>query len=245
MNVLVLGGTADARDLADRLVADGVDVVTSLAGRTKGPRLPSGNVRVGGFGGADGLVDWLAGNAIDAVVDATHPFAATITGHAAQACDRLGVGLLRLVRPGWADHPDAGSWHWVGDHAAAAEAASRLGDRIVLTVGRQNLPTYLVLSDRTVLARVAEPPELVLPPSWTLIARRGPFALADELALLGSFGCQVLVTKDSGGPTAAKLDAARTVGASVVVVGRPLPPEGLESVGDVEAAVAWLQHCQS
>lgn len=245
MRVLILGGTADARALADRLVADGVDVVTSLAGRTTGPRMPAGDVRVGGFGGTSGLTGWLSAQGIDAVIDATHPFAATITGHAADACALLGISLLRLVRPGWAGHPDAPTWHWVADHAEAARSAARLGDRIVLTVGRQPLPSYLALAGCDVLARVAEATGDDLPPRWTVIAERGPFALTDEISLLRDFGAQVLVTKDSGGPTAAKLDAARVVGARVVVVSRPPAPAGVESVGDVDAAVAWLRHRQS
>ena len=124
MTVLVLGGTSEARDLAGALSAEGTRVISSLAGRVERPRLPAGEVRVGGFGGPGALAAWLSENGIAAVVDATHPFAQRISESAATACSASGVPLLRLERPGWTQHSDD-DWHWVGDTAEAAAADPR------------------------------------------------------------------------------------------------------------------------
>ncbi|MGL5911732.1 MAG: precorrin-6A/cobalt-precorrin-6A reductase, partial [Phycicoccus sp.] len=202
--MLLLGGTAEARSLADRLVGLGHHVTTSLAGRVREPRLPVGEVRIGGFGGIDGLRSAAAG--VDAVVDATHPFAERISANAAAACADLPlVRLVRLVRPGW--EPRTG-WHLVEGHEEAAAKAVHLGHRPLLTVGRQPLGRYAgPLRDHAVLARVVDPPDIDLPPRWEVVLDRGPYPLMRELALQERHGSDVLVTKDSGGDlTVAKLD---------------------------------------
>lgn len=242
MTVLILGGTAEGRALASALVGVGTPIVTSVAGRTRDPALPPGPVRSGGFGGAAGLTSWLRDHAVTAVIDATHPFAATMTAHAAEACTAAGVPLLRLERPSWRAHPDAPSWTWVADHEAAAATASELGDRIWLTVGRQSLARYARLARRPVLVRVAEAPASAVPPAWTLLVDRGPFELLTERALMDRHGVRVLVTKDAGGVhTAAKLDAAREAGVAVVVVERPALPPGINTVDAAPAAVTWVR----
>ena len=234
MTVLLLGGTGEARALAGLLVADGVDVLSSLAGRVSRPALPAGRVRVGGFGGVDGLATFLVEHRIAAVVDATHPFAATISANAALACARTGTPLLRLARPGWSTHPDADAWTWVDDVVGALAVP---GDRPVLTTGRQSLEAFLPWADRAVLARVVDPPELVLPRGWRLIRSRGPYDLPGERALLTEHRADLLVTKDSGGTlTEAKLDAAHELGVPVVVVRRPPGPGADVVATDVEHA---------
>lgn len=242
-HVLVLGGTAEARDLAARLEAKGLPLTSSLAGRVSRPRLPVGRVRIGGFGGVDGLVEWVTEHAVDAVVDATHPFAETMGSHAAQACSRAGVPLLRLARPGWAGHPDAHEWTWVGDHVAAREAADALGGTPFVTTGRQTLHHHLAdWAERPVVVRLVEPHEEPLPPAWTVLRSRGPFDVAGEEALMREHGVGVLLTKDSGGSfTEAKLAAARVLGIPVVVVARPERAAGVDQVGSAADAVEWVE----
>lgn len=241
-HVLVLGGTAEARDLAARLEAKGVPLTSSLAGRVSSPRLPVGPVRVGGFGGVAGLVDWIAEHDVGAVVDATHPFAGTMGSHAAQACSQTGIPLLRLARPGWADHPDAADWTWVSGHVAAREAADALGGTPFVTTGRQTLHHHLVAwADREVVVRLVEPPEDRLPRAWTVLRSRGPFDVTGEVALMRGHGVGVLLTKDSGGSfTGAKLEAARILGVPVVVVARPPRADGVAQVSDAASAVDWV-----
>lgn len=239
MKVLLLGGTGEARELAAQLVAENIDVTSSLAGRTKDLRLPDGAVRVGGFGGVTGLTAWLHANPVDAVVDATHPFAATMTEHAVTATREVGVPLLVLRRPGWSE-TSGDDWHWVGTAEAAAELLPSLGDRAFLTIGRQGLETFATTGLWT-LARCVDPPEPR--PTWcTLLLDRGPYDVAAELDLLRQHRIGVLVTKDSGGPqTEAKLTAARELRIPVVLIHRPAAPLGVPVVETATAATSWLQ----
>ncbi|GAB4082432.1 cobalt-precorrin-6A reductase [Modestobacter muralis] len=235
----MLGGTGEARALAAALVAGGVDVLSSLAGRTADPVLPEGPVRVGGFGGAEGLAGWLAEHRPRAVVDATHPFAAQITASAATAAAAHGTPLLRLQRPGWTPGP-GDTWRYVDSLAAAAEAVAGYAS-VFLTTGRQGVAAFAGLPGR-VLVRSVDPPDQPLPAGATLLLDRGPFSVADELALMREHTVDVVVTKDSGGHlTEAKLVAARELGLPVVLVRRPPLPPGVETVATVADALAWLR----
>ncbi|MCW2495220.1 cobalt-precorrin-6A reductase [Jatrophihabitans sp.] len=240
MRLLLLGGTGEARALAAALLPRGIEVVSSLAGRVTNPALPVGEVRIGGFGGVDGLVEHLGREAIDAVVDATHPFAATITRNAAAAAHLTGVPLLVLRRPGWSD-PD-GSWTRVPDiEAAAALAAAAPPGTVFLTTGRRDLAAFAADAGHAYLARAVDPPETAMPPHTTVLLARGPYRVDDETALLHEHAVSLLITKDSGGAmTAAKLSAARALGVPVVVVDRPPLPPGVEAVDTVDAAARWV-----
>jgi len=235
--VLILGGTAEARALARALVAAGVPVVSSLAGRVRDPALPVGEVRIGGFGGASGLAAWVRAHQITAVVDATHPFASTMTAHAVDACAAVGVPLVVLRRPGWPPEP---GWVWADSVPHAAALLPSLGKRAFLTTGRTSLAAFADL-DLEFLVRCVDPPSGALPRRIRVLLSRGPFTVDGERALLREHAVDVLVTKDSGGSlTSAKLAAARAEGVQVLVVRRPPLPAGVDAVTTVEAALARL-----
>jgi precorrin-6A/cobalt-precorrin-6A reductase len=244
-HVLILGGTTEGRALAAALVPSARRVTSSLAGRVAQPRLPAGEVRIGGFGGPDGLAAWLRAEGVDAVVDATHPFAAGISDNAALAAAATGVPLLVLRRPGFTP-VDGDRWHPVNSLAAAAELLPGLGQRVFLTSGRQGIGAFAHLDGIHFLARSVDPPEPPLPPSLEVLLDRGPFTLDGERALLRRHRIDVLVTKDSGGAaTAPKLTAARELGLPVVVVVRPPVPAGVPVAEDVEGALNWLDQLDS
>jgi precorrin-6A/cobalt-precorrin-6A reductase len=238
--ILILGGTAEARELAAELHRSGVPVVSSLAGRVANPRLPDGEVRVGGFGGPDGLARWLRESGVTAVVDATHPFAERISASAALACPAAGTLLLRLERPGWSERP-GDRWHRVGDLRAAAELLPSLGRRVLLTTGRQGLSAFAGVDGCWFLVRCVDRPVPPLPARYELLLDRGPYTLDGELALIDGHAIDVMVTKDSGGElTEAKLDAARARGLPVVVVDRPPRPD-VKTVATVGDAARWTR----
>lgn len=237
MRVLLLGGTGEARALAARLHGS-VDVISSLAGRVPDPALPAGPVRIGGFGGVDGLREWLREEHIDAVVDATHPFAATITAHAAEVCAELSLPHVVLARSAW-DSEDA---IVVGSDVEAAEVVEQCGfSRIFLTTGRSGTAAFAG-SDAWFLIRAVTVPDAgTLPRRHQLVLSRGPYHYDGEYALLREHRIDVLVTKNSGGDmTRAKLDAAGALNIPVVMVNRPALPVGVSAVGSVDEALSWV-----
>ena len=238
--VLVLGGTREARALAELLVAEGLGVRSSLAGRVSNPALPVGETRIGGFGGVDGLADYLREHDVRVLVDATHPFAATMSDHAVDAAAAAGVPLIRLLRPGWREHPNAADWTWVDDMSEAAAAMVRSGERPFLTTGRQGLQHFASWRDRWALVRLVEAPEDDWP-NWTIMRTRGPFDAVSERALMIEHRVDVLVSKDSGGAlTEAKLDVAAELGIPVVMVARPRE-RAAETVPDPAGALAQVR----
>ncbi|RPA19780.1 cobalt-precorrin-6A reductase [Gordonia sp. OPL2] len=243
--ILLLGGTGEARSLAAALDESGVPVISSLAGRVRDPRLPVGEVRIGGFGGVDGLARWIRVHDPAAVVDATHPFATTMTAHAATVAEQMSVPLLRVRRPAWTPGP-SDTWYPVPDMTAAAEHLATLiaegrSTRVFLTTGRQDVGVFADIADAWFLIRVVDPPTSELPPHHQVLRSRGPYDLASERSVLGTHRIDVLVTKNSGGDlTRAKLTAAAEAGIPVVMVQRPGEPAVGDTVESVEDAVEWV-----
>lgn len=252
LRVLVLGGTTEANALCNLLATwPACRAVLSLAGATRHPHLPNMETRIGGFGGVEGLVNWLQQNAINAVVDATHPFAAQMSDHAVKACTKMNLPLLRLERPGWTATPQD-QWLMVPSIAqAAAELAqaSRWNTRrqsVFLTTGRKETTPFLAAPQHHYLFRSIERPDPAdLPPDTQVICTRGPFDLSAERTLMQDQKITVLVTKNSGGmATYPKLEAARILGIPVIMVARP-QPHATPRTPEPKAALAWLHQIAS
>ena len=239
--VLLLGGTTEGYELAQALAELGtLRVVSSLAGRTQNPRLPAGEVRIGGFGGIEGLRDYLSRNRIDAVIDATHPFAGRMGWNAANAAALANVPLLRLERPAWQAGP-GDRWHCVQDWTQAAQAVERSASRVLLAIGRQELEHFAHLERQWFLIRTVDRPDP--PPAFAqyhLLLAKGPFTLDGERQLLVENRIDAIVCKNSGGTaTDAKLSAARELGIGVVMLDRPQrPPTAV--VSTTAAAMDWV-----
>ncbi|MDP6707873.1 MAG: cobalt-precorrin-6A reductase [Alphaproteobacteria bacterium] len=240
--LLILGGTTEAALLAKRLVAEGRwDVVTSLAGATRRRRALAGEVRTGGFGGTEGLVDYLEAARIARVIDATHPYAAMISRHAAAACARLGLPALRLQRPPW-QRQSGDRWIEVADTKEAAKVLPGLAKRAFLSIGRREIAAFTGLPEVWFLVRLIEAPDEPLGlATYELLLARGPFEVASERALLDRNRIAAVVAKNSGGDaTYAKIEAAREAAVPVVMIARPEAPEGIATAAGVEDVLAWL-----
>lgn len=237
--ILILGGTAEGRKLADLITEAGLDVVTSLAGRVKRPRLPQGEVRIGGFGGPQRMGRYLLESSIDLVIDATHPFAEKISASALEAATSTGTPLLRLNRPPWA--PGEGdNWLSVSSAEEAARLVQERFKRPLLTIGRQQLSAFAGDARSSYLIRCVEPPEGKLPRRYLLMFDRGPFDFDSEHSLLRRHRIDVVVTKNSGGDaTAAKLEAARSLHIPVIMIERP-PSPPVPTVHTVPEAAQWI-----
>ncbi len=225
---LILGGTGESRDLARLLRDAGWTVTSSLAGRVSTPRLPVGQVRIGGFGGPAGLARWIVDNGVDVVVDATHPFAEKISLSAAEACKATGAPLVRLQRPQWEEQP-GDRWTHVSSMQEAAQRARRYS-HVFLAIGRQQLAPFAQDPHALYVIRCVEEPSVELPPRHRILLSRGPFDLDSEKKLLIDNQIDVVVTKNSGGPTYNKLVAARELGVDVIVVDRPALPKGHSAI---------------
>lgn len=242
-HLLILGGTGEAAALAAAALArfgDAMTVTTALAGRTSSPGPIAGEVRIGGFGGAAGLADYLVQHGVDRLIDATHPFAAEISRSARFAAERTGVARLLLLRPPWRRHP-LDRWIEVESLEAAALLVGRIGRRAWLTVGAGSIAPFAAASGVSFVVRLIEPPRETLPlAAHEVVLGRGPFSLAEERRMMQLHAIDVLVCKASGGAaTEAKLVAARELGLPVVMVRRP-PREPGPTVDTVDKALDWL-----
>lgn len=242
MRVLILGGTGEANRLAAAVSDCAYDAVYSYAGRTAIPAPQPLPTRTGGFGGADGLAEFLRDGNFTHVVDATHPFAAEMSRHAVAACDATGIPLMALERAPW-QRQAGDTWNEVPNLEAAATALPEQPAHVFLAIGRQHLKAFAAKPQHTYTLRFVDHPDGDLPfPQTHIIVDRGPFTLTDELELLRSRSIDVVVARNSGGDGAfAKIEAARNLGLPVVMIGRPALPERQHrrSVADV---VAWLSH---
>jgi precorrin-6A/cobalt-precorrin-6A reductase len=241
LRVLVLGGTSEGRQLAQRLALDpNICAVMSLAGRTNAPLDVGLPTRVGGFGGVEGLICYLAEAKIDRVIDATHPFAARISANARAACAAVGVPLAVFSRPPWRAR-EGDRWIEVGDNEAAARALGEVKRRVFLTIGRLGVAAFRANPRHEYLIRSIDPPDArELPPRSTVILARGPFERADEIALMREHRIDVVVTKNSGGAsTYAKIEAARALSLEVIVIAPPARGD-IPKLADLDAAMEFL-----
>jgi precorrin-6A/cobalt-precorrin-6A reductase len=241
--ILILGGTTQARELAERLAkCANLEVIVSLAGRTKSPAPQPVPVRTGGFGGVAGLAKYLGEERIDALVDATHPYANIISANAAAAARQAGVALITFRRPPW--RAVAGDrWTEVLD---VADAVHRLGERprrVFVTLGRTELAPLSRAPQHFYLIRSVDPVEPPLPlPRVNYVTDRGPFSAADDRALMSAHAIDAVIAKNSGGTaTYGKIAAARALGIDVIMLRRPAPPDA-PAVETVDEVIAWLDH---
>ena len=244
--ILILGGTTEARQLAGFLAGDPrYDATLSLAGRTAEPKALPLPVRSGGFGGVDGLADYLTRENIDLLVDATHPFATRISANAAEAAARTATTVFALRRPGW-DRQPGDRWTSVADIEAAVDALGAAPRGVFLAIGRQEAHVFNRAPQHAYLVRSVDPVEPPLTvPEADYILSIGPFHEADERALLIEKKIDVVVTKNSGGAaTYAKIDAARALGIEVVMVERRHPAD-VPAVATAEEALGRIAHLLS
>ncbi|MBV6626961.1 MAG: cobalt-precorrin-6A reductase [Rivularia sp. (in: Bacteria)] len=241
LNILILGGTQEAAKLATKAAnLPHIKVKVSLAGRTS-QAATSKYLRIGGFGGIAGLIEYLQAERIDLIIDATHAFAATISHHAAIAAENLQLPRLMLIRSEW-ELVEGDKWIEVENIESAAKILPDLAKRVFLTIGRQELTAFSQLENIWFLMRMIEKPasDIVLP-QGLLLLKKGPFNKDSEKRLLEDYEIDTVVSKNSGGSaTYAKIIAARELGIKVVMVKRPMLPQG-ESVEDVESALEWIQ----
>jgi precorrin-6A/cobalt-precorrin-6A reductase len=241
--ILILGGTAEARQLAGRLAGRaGLEITLSLAGRTATPAAQPVPVRVGGFGGADGLTKYLVAERIDALIDATHPYASVISASAVAAARRSGVPSIALRRPPWL--AVAGDrWVVVSDVGEAVRAIGQTPRRVFVALGRNELAPFRYAPQHYYLIRSVDPVEPPLPlPHVGYVTGRGPFSEADDHALMTEHRIDVVVAKNSGGTaTYGKIAAARALGIDVIMLRRPPPPDAV-AVETIEDVIAWLGH---
>ena len=242
MRVLILGGTTEASELTRLLASDArFETTVSLAGRTANPKAQPVRTRIGGFGGVDGLIAWLTQERIQAVIDATHPYADQISANAVAACGRLAIPLASIVRLPW--QAQAGDdWREVASADAAVDALGPAPRNVFLSLGRLELGAFTGAPHHHYVARTIDPPgDVALPPDIRLLSGRGPFDREAETSLLTREKIDVLVSKNSGGAaTYAKIEAARELKIPVVMIARPNKPHG-HPLASAEEAFVWLE----
>ncbi|NVO55780.1 cobalt-precorrin-6A reductase [Rhodobacteraceae bacterium B1Z28] len=240
-NLLILGGTTEANALARAIADRGIPATYSYAGRVETPRSQPLPVRVGGFGGVDGLVCYIRDHGISHVIDATHPFAARMSGNAVAACHETSTPLVALTRPAWTPQ-DGDRWYRVSDIPAAVATLDRSAQRVFLAVGRMHLEEFAAQPQHHYLLRLVDEPAGLPLPNCDVVVSRGPFTVEDDLALIQRHHIELVVSKNAGGAGArAKLDAARAQGVPVLMIDRPALPQRTE-LSSVAQVLDWLAH---
>jgi len=236
--ILILGGTAEASSLADALSGLPVTAITSLAGRTQNPVLPKGQVRIGGFGGIDGLITYLEQGQIDLLIDATHPYAFNISQNAIAAAKAAGIAHLRLERPQWLCEPGD---NWIDVHDET-DAALRIpsGERVLLALGRQHIAPFANRNDVHFILRMIDPPQVSLPQAHEIIlAKPGDYDAEKHFLIDKCIG--LIICRNSGGDRSyEKIRAARDLALPVIMIARPLY-QGAKTVDSVDEAVAFIR----
>lgn len=241
MRALILGGTADANQLAEALAHAGLDAIYSYGGRTRAPAAQPLPTRIGGFGGAAGLAEYIRQEGITHVIDATHPFAAEMSRNAIAASTETGTPLIALERAPWVRTP-GDTWIEVADIACAVAALQETRARVFLAIGRQHIAPFSAKPQHAYTLRFVDPPEGPLPFDAEVIVSRGPFTLNGELEMMQARGIEWIVARNSGGDGArAKIDAARALGLPVIMLSRPQLPERLRA-DNVAEVLQWLGH---
>jgi precorrin-6A/cobalt-precorrin-6A reductase len=241
--ILILGGTTEARQLAVELArrAD-CDSLLSLAGRTAEPMAQPVPTRSGGFGGSDGLAEFVKAENFDLLIDATHPFAARISHNAAVAAGRTGIPFFALRRSAWKQQP-GDRWTGVRSVAEAVEALGATPKRIFLAIGRQEAFHFEGAPLHHYLIRSVDPvmPRLDIPQAHYILAT-GPFEEEAERELLMENRIELIVAKNSGGSaTYGKIAAARALGIAVIMVERQ-QPDDVRTVETVKDALGLVDH---
>ncbi len=237
--ILLLGGTGLARELAQGLSARKADFVSSLAGLTQQRAEVPGPLRLGGFGGAEGLASYLAREKIGCIVDATHPFALQMSQNAHAGAQRAGIAYMRLEAKAW----QAGRGERWRPAASLAQAALMPAPnaRLLLTIGSRQLEPFAARRDLGGVARMIEKPAVALSESWQLLFARPPFSAEQERQLMKQATIDMLVSKNSGNEMVqAKLVAARDLGLEVIMIERPEKPAA-ETCHTAQEALAHLQ----
>jgi precorrin-6A/cobalt-precorrin-6A reductase len=245
---LILGGTAEGVHVS-KVVSklSGMDTVYSLSGATKSSKsskLPNCRTRIGGFGGVEGLLQYLGKEKFDGLVDATHPYASQMANHAALACQESNIPRIKFVRPAWIK-VSGDDWRGAQNLEEAPKVIPEIAQRIFLATGRKDLPVFESLSERWFLVRLVDAPKAEISlDKHQLILGRGPFDLESEIELLKMHKIDVVVSKNSGGSTYAKIEAARNLGLPVIMIDRPKPPKGLV-VGSLGRIKNWVKKITS
>ncbi len=245
MRILILGGTTEASALAKLMANDKrFQPTLSFAGRTASPATPPIPYRIGGFGGWEGLAAWIKAEGVSAMVDATHPFAARISANAVRAAKSTGVAFASLIRPAWTLQ-DGDQWIPVPSPEAAAAALGAVPRTVFLATGRLELPAFVAAPQHSYIARVIDHPgDVALPPRIDFIYDRGPFDTAAEVRLLKERRAEIVVSKNSGGAaTYGKIEAARLLRLTVVMIQRPDKP-ARHTVNSAAEAMRWLEALQ-